>query len=205
MGSIHPFRRLRRGPPSKLPTPGFLRVRRPRKARLRPFFGFLALALMMGAGAYTIGLRQAPEVLRSLAGTGVTVVDGDSLRDGHENIRLLGIDAPELRQTCRDERGQPWPCGRVAHTQLQSLLARGEVRCTSSSHDRYGRTLATCSAGDVADVGEMQVRAGYAVDNSRALGTYRSAEAEARAARRGIWRGTFERPQDWRRSHPRAD
>jgi endonuclease YncB( thermonuclease family) len=34
-------------------------------------------------------------------------------------------------------------------------------------------------------------------------GGYQGAEAEARAAKRGIWAGDFERPQEHRRQHPR--
>ena len=158
----------------------------------------------MAAGAYHFGLYGDQREPRLLTGISVTAVDGDLLRAGSERIRLLDIDAPELHQTCLDETGRPWPCGRVAHGELQALLARGEFRCTAGTRDLYGRTLATCSAGNVADVGEAMVRAGYAVDFSRAFfGTYRAAEAEARAAHRGLWRGSFERPQDWRRSHPR--
>ena len=41
------------------------------------------------------------------------------------------------------------------------------------------------------------VRAGYAVNFME--GRYSGAEAEARSAKRGIWRGSFERPQEWRR------
>jgi hypothetical protein len=33
------------------------------------------------------------------------IIDGDSLRTGSEEIRPVGIDAPELRQTCRDGQG----------------------------------------------------------------------------------------------------
>ena len=33
----------------------------------------------------------------------------------------------------------------------------------------------------------------------------RGAEAEAQAAKRGIWRGTFQRPSDWRQANPRSD
>ena len=42
------------------------------------------------------------------------VSDGDSLRSGPLKIRLHGIDAPELKQTCADSTGAPWPCGRAA-------------------------------------------------------------------------------------------
>jgi endonuclease YncB( thermonuclease family) len=126
-----------------------------------------------------------------------TAIDGDSIRTANEEIRLIGIDAPELYQTCRDERGSEWACGREAHSFLRSLVSRGALTCTSNSTDRYGRKLAICSAGPIADVGEAMVRAGYAVNFME--GRYAAAEAEARSAKRGIWRGTFERPQEWRR------
>lgn len=131
-----------------------------------------------------------------------TAVDGDSLRAGNEQIRLLGIDAPEYRQTCRDERGREWACGRDARTHLQRLLSRGPAQCVPDGRDRYGRTLARCSAGDIPDLGEAMVRAGYAIDFMD--GGYGAAEAAARVDRRGIWRGDFQHPADWRRAHPRS-
>lgn len=124
-------------------------------------------------------------------------IDGDSLRSSTEEIRLIGIDAPELFQTCLDEHGRAWACGRAAHSFLQALISRGALTCTFNSTDRYGRKLATCSAGPIADVGEAMVRGGHAVNFMD--GRYDTAEAEARGAKRGIWRGSFERPQDWRR------
>lgn len=51
-----------------------------------------------------------------------TAIDGDSIRIANEEIRLVGIDAPELFQTCRDERGSEWTCGREAHSLLRSLV-----------------------------------------------------------------------------------
>lgn len=38
------------------------------------------------------------------------VIDGDTLAKGGERFRLLGIDAPELSQTCV-RGGESWPCG----------------------------------------------------------------------------------------------
>jgi endonuclease YncB( thermonuclease family) len=132
-----------------------------------------------------------------------TAIDGDSLRLGDREIRLLGIDAPELFQTCRNEQGGEWACGREARSQLSELLFRDMVDCVSKAKDRYGRTLATCSAGSVADIGEAMVRAGYAVNFMS--GGYQAAEAAARAEKRCIWRGAFERPQEWRRRNARSD
>jgi endonuclease YncB( thermonuclease family) len=128
-------------------------------------------------------------------------IDGDSLRSGSEDVRLHGIDAPELFQTCRDRSGREWACGREAHARLKALVERGPVHCAAVSRDRYGRTLARCSSGSVHDIGEAMVREGLAVDFMQ--GGYKAAEAEARADKRGIWSGAFERPQEYRRQHPR--
>jgi endonuclease YncB( thermonuclease family) len=132
-----------------------------------------------------------------------TAIDGDSLRLGDREIRLVGIDAPELFQTCRNEHGGEWACGREARSQLSEFLYRDMVNCVSKAKDRYGRTLATCSAGPVADIGEAMVRAGYAVNFMS--GGYQAAEAAARSEKRGIWRGAFEQPQEWRRRKARSD
>jgi endonuclease YncB( thermonuclease family) len=128
-------------------------------------------------------------------------IDGDSLRSASQDIRILGIDAPELSQTCLDRSGRHWACGREAGARLQALIASGPVHCSSGSRDRYGRALARCSAGSVNDIGETMVREGLAVDFMQ--GGYQAAEAEARAAMRGIWAGDFERPQEHRRQNPR--
>ena len=135
----------------------------------------------------------------------VKVVDGDSLKAGDEQIRLLGIDAPELRQNCRDAQGRGWQCGRAAKTRLAELVSKGDVACTSHGKDRYGRTLAVCSGGNIPDVGEVLVREGYAVNFALSFSGYPAAERDAQSARRGLWQGEFERPQDWRRRHPRAE
>ena len=70
--------------------------------------------------------------------------------------------------------------------------------------DRYGRTVAVCSAEGVADLGEAMVRQDYAIDLGGEAGNpYHDAEAQAQAAKSGILRGTFNRPSDWRQAHPR--
>jgi endonuclease YncB( thermonuclease family) len=56
----------------------------------------------------------------------------------------------------------------------------------------------------VPDLGGALVREGLAVNfGGRQEGPYVDAEMEAQAAKRGIWRGNFERPSDWREQHPR--
>lgn len=162
--------------------------------------GLLLLAGVCVVAATFSGRTKPSDAARSTS-TDVRVVDGDSLRIGDRNIRLVGIDAPERAQTCRDGRNREWACGTAATARLTELIARGPVTCTPKGHDRYGRTLAVCSSGAVTDLGQALVREGYAVNYTFDDDGYADAEAEARAAGRGLWQGAFERPQDWRRRH----
>ncbi|HXD47116.1 MAG TPA: thermonuclease family protein [Pseudolabrys sp.] len=142
----------------------------------------------------------APAVL-----TDVRAIDGDTLRAGAERIRLVGIDAPEKAQSCRDARGEAYACGLAAGERLAALVAQGPVACASHGRDRYGRTLATCSAGGVADIGRVMVREGYAVSFMDRDGRYLADESAARDQGLGLWRGAFERPADWRKRHRHPD
>ena len=137
-------------------------------------------------------------------GAKIVSVDGDSIRAANgAEYRLFGIDAPELHQTCSEANGTSWLCGRAAKAKLTTLLKGGNVNCAARATDRFGRVVAVCSAEGVPDLGEAMVRDGYAIDLGGAAGNpYRDAEAEAHTARRGIWRGTFERPSDWRQANP---
>jgi len=135
----------------------------------------------------------------------VISIDGDSLRAGDgEEYRIFGIDAPEGKQTCKETNGRTWLCGRAAKTKLTKLIKGGEVACTVKDTDRFGRNVAVCSAAGVPDIGEAMVREGYAIDLGRKTGfAYADAEREAREEKRGIWRGSFQRPAEWRQDNPR--
>lgn len=154
--------------------------------------GLLALIALAGA---VVSYRLGPA--RMLAGHAVAI-DGDSLRVAGEELRLEGIDAPEYRQTCRRQDGGEVPCGRAARDALARMLVQADPRCTVGRVDRYGRGLARCMIGAL-DVNATMVRDGHAV----AYGDYSREEAQARAARRGIWAHDFDRPADWRRRQGR--
>ena len=139
-------------------------------------------------------------------GAEIVSVDGDTIRAANgAEYRLFGIDAPELHQTCTEANGKTWLCGRAAKAKLTTLMKGGNVNCEARATDGFGRSVAVCSAGGVPDLGEAMMRDGYAIDLGGAAGNpYRDIEAEAQAAKRGIWRGSFERPSDWRQANPRA-
>ena len=126
----------------------------------------------------------------------ITVSDGDGFMAAGLRMRLHGIDAPELNQKCRDEKGRSWPCGKRARRRLIELLRSGKVEILLHGVDIYGRILITCFANG-RNVNATLVREGLAV--AYIDDCYKQEEAQARRERRGIWRGKFEMPQSWRR------
>jgi endonuclease YncB( thermonuclease family) len=144
------------------------------------------------------------ERLRLGPGGKIVVPDGDTLRMGDTEYRLYGIDAPELHQSCTAD-GKDWACGRAARDRLKALASGHEVACETRASDRFGRSVAVCGTEQVPDFGAALVREGLAVALGFARDSYGDAEAAAETAKRGIWRGTFERPSDWRQAHPRKD
>ncbi|ARQ02082.1 thermonuclease family protein [Pseudorhodoplanes sinuspersici] len=194
MGSVVPFRR-NPPPPARKAAP-----------RGRRLLGIpVSIVFIGGVIGAVVLLRPLIDPKPTAMTSPVTVIDGDSLRTGPETIRILNIDAPELHQSCRDEQGREWPCGRAARRRLAELTAKGDVACTSQGRDRFGRTLATCTAKGVDDIGAVMVREGLAVNFGGETGPYASIEDDARIAKRGLWRGSFERPQAWRDAHPRQN
>src|SRR5262245_43792216 len=124
------------------------------------------------------------------------ITDGDSLEIGATRVRLFGVDAVEGRQSCTRD-GRPWACGNEAARKLRSLIGDRTVTCTKRDVDSYGRIVAVCRSG-AADLAAEMVRSGLATAYRRYSSDYVDEENEARAARRGIWAGEFENPEDYR-------
>jgi endonuclease YncB( thermonuclease family) len=128
-----------------------------------------------------------------------SVIDGDTIDIHGTRIRLHGIDAPESGQPCTIN-GKAWPCGRRAAFALSDKIKGHTVECRPKDTDRYGRSVAVCRAnGD--DVSGWMVEQGWAVAYRRYSLDYVNEERHAANARRGIWQGEFEAPEDWRRNH----
>ena len=172
------------------------RRRRPARSRWR-LAGDVLLALALLFLVALIAARGLGVASRTLEGR-FTVVDGDSLMFGAERLRLEGIDAPEIGQTCR--RGdEDHDCGRAARDALRGLMLADGVSCRGGRLDAYQRLLVRCADGET-DINARMVETGWAV----AYGDYASDERAAREAGRGLWAGEFERPQAWRERQGRA-
>jgi micrococcal nuclease len=103
----------------------------------------------------TMGLALAGPASAS----GIRVIDGDTLEIDGGRIRILNIDAPEIRSyKCPEELS----LGLGAKFQLSFLVSRGKVTYEGYRLDKYHRLLAHVYV-DGKDVGQMLIDDGYAV------------------------------------------
>lgn len=151
--------------------------------------------------------RATASMPKALIGR-ATVIDGDTVAIHGEHVRINGIDALETRQACRNRLGTSWRCGKAAAEALDGFLsASSPLRCEYIDRDRYGRFVGNCVRAGGKDVAAWLVSNGHALDwPLYSNGTYANEQAEAEAAKTGIWSGTFEAPWDWRavRRNPAA-
>jgi endonuclease YncB( thermonuclease family) len=142
-----------------------------------------------------VGALAARSSSADLAGP-AKVIDGDTIVVAGERVRLHGIAAPELHQTCT-AYGQSLACGRTSAEWLREHLNGRQVECVGHARDRYQRLLAVCYVGGE-DQNERIVREGWALAYRRYSADYVQPEAEAKRAGAGIWRGEFTPPWEWR-------
>src|SRR3954451_150778 len=132
----------------------------------------------------------------------IVVTDGDKLELGPTSYRLDGVDAPEIDQTCLDQSSDVWPCGVAARDRLSAYIGNRAVACEDKGPDPVykHRRIGICSIeGEATTLNEWLVREGWAINfEPSAKGRFLSDEADARANRRGLWKGCFAEPRDLR-------
>ena len=165
----------------------------------RPAVRFAACALW--AAALLLAAPPAAAQMEFAPGDTVTGVgeaeEGDILSVGGRTLRLYGIDAPELGQTCRDRRGRSYDCGLAARTVLTRFLTGRTLACEVYAHTIDGLETGRCFAGTT-DIGGLMVSSGWAFSYRTFSHRYERAEAQAQAGRRGFWEGRAIRPWVWR-------
>ena len=131
----------------------------------------------------------------------VAVLDADTVDVGQVRVRLFGIDAPELAQSCTDATGADWPCGQWAAGQVTRLYQGQTADCAAIATDRYGRTVARCAARGL-DIGAIRVGTGIATAYRAYSGEYVAAEASGKAQHLCIWQGELQNPAAYRHGDP---
>jgi micrococcal nuclease len=139
----------------------------------------------------------------------IIVHDGDTLsvliNKKQEKVRMIGIDAPEIGQ-------KPW--GDEAKRHLEKIIntsgRKVKIEFDVEKTDQYGRILAYIRTTDGSMINLLMIRGGYAVlytvpPNVKYAEDFRKGQAEAREKGLGMWSegGLWEKPQDYRKEHPR--
>lgn len=134
---------------------------------------------------------------QTFTGQVVSIADGDTLTvlvDGNRQVkvRLAEIDAPEKKQ----------PFGTRSRQALGDLCFRKPAEIKTQTIDRYGRAVARVKCAG-RDANAEQVRAGMAwvYDQFVTDRSLYAVQAEAKAARRGLWADAAPvAPWEWRKS-----
>eukprot|EP01017_Pseudomicrothorax_dubius_P016089 TRINITY_DN1830_c0_g1_i1.p1 TRINITY_DN1830_c0_g1~~TRINITY_DN1830_c0_g1_i1.p1 ORF type:complete len:180 (+),score=32.09 TRINITY_DN1830_c0_g1_i1:510-1049(+) len=142
--------------------------------------------------------HRVPKVVH-IEASELRIVDGDTIKAGGQRIRLFGIDAPEMDQTCWDKRKREWPCGVRAKDFLVDFIQDKKLACEVEDVDRYKRLVATCRTEEGSDIAEALVKAGLAVPYTRYTKRYQEHAEDARESNQGIWSGGFEVPEQHRK------
>jgi micrococcal nuclease len=120
-----------------------------------------------------------------------------------ERIRLIGIDAPELKQ-------EPW--GRRAKRHLKKLISESNwvvnVEFDVEQRDKYGRLLCYLWDKNGRLINERMLEDGYAVlytlpPNVKYAERFTAAQKKAQSKNAGIWGkgGIKKSPEEWRKEH----
>lgn len=189
---------------------------------MKALFSFTALVCICGSTAFalnrTIGSKSQTSACSDFASPsmrcfkgGFKIVSGDMLylKDGAKTVKakLTGLDAfitglsGGKSQTCLDEKGISYDCGKKSKEHLESLLVKHpSILCAASSTASVkGESYAWvhCKAGSV-DLNEAMLKDGWAVStNLTAASKYSKDEEFAETHKNGAFAGSFSRPMEW--------
>lgn len=122
-----------------------------------------------------------------------------------ERVRLIGIDAPELKQ-------EPW--GRLSKRYLKKLISESDwvvsIEFDVERRDKYERLLGYVWDKKGQLINEKLLENGYAVlytipPNVKHVERLITAQKNAKMRKIGIWgkKGLKKSPSEWRKEHPR--
>ena len=134
------------------------------------------------------------------------VTDGDTIKINKKRIRLMGIDAPEKKQMCKKtwlaisfiSFKKDYPCGQISTNKLKRKIDNKSVICKYTDKDRYQRYIAECFI-EKTNINAWMVRNGQAVAYKKYSKKYVRDEVYAKENKLGLWKGSFVRPEKWRK------
>lgn len=156
--------------------------------RMKRFFHILIVFLFWSSSSHA--------ETRTVTVVNAIALSGDTIQIGQQKMKLWGIDAPELQQSCTNNF-QEYQCGQMARYALQMAVAKGKLNCGIMGQDDMGQDIAKCSVGKL-DLSDLMVQSGWALDAPDSNGYYARIQQTARQKGNGVWRGPFTKPWDWR-------
>ena len=129
----------------------------------------------------------------------IKIIDGDTINLNGEKIRFIGIDTPELKQTC-NKNNEVILCGVEARKLLIEKIGNNKVKCKKEGTDQYKRTLAECFVNDIS-LSSYLVRNGYAFAYRKYSKKYVEDEDYAKKNNLGMWSMKFEYPWNYRKKN----
>jgi len=134
-----------------------------------------------------------------ITGKRPNVLSADTLELVGLRVRLYGIDAPELGQTCR-VGSEIWNCGNDARWAAIDRIGNNWVACVGQGVDADGTLAAVCYLGGVGgpELNGWLVAHGWALAYRPESRAYLGQEEAAQRAGKGLWRGEFVAPWIWR-------
>jgi endonuclease YncB( thermonuclease family) len=150
----------------------------------------------------TVLLAATALLATPVRAAGPIVRDANTIQLGDVTYRLDGVDAPELDQVCIDDHADPWSCGVDARDQLTRLVGGHSIHCDDLGPDkaRRKRHLGLCSVeGETVSLNQQLIRLGFAMNyQPSAKSQFDKDQAAAKDDRKGIWKGCFVAPQEFR-------
>lgn len=119
------------------------------------------------------------------------VTSGNEIVVGKKTVRLFGISAPDLKETC-EVNDASIKCGVVAWAELIKLADGQAVSCDREEVPKEAAgadksiELATCYIGET-DLNEAMVRSGWANAVREHTDRYEVDETDAKESGRGMW------------------
>jgi len=131
-----------------------------------------------------------------------SVRDGGTIDVGGITYRLSGIDVPAFDQLCIDDHADSWACGVDSRDQLAKLIGDRDVHCDDLGPDAVYKKwrLGLCTVdGQSTSLNQLLVKQGLALNfDASGRGRFVDDEADAKSNRRGLWKGCFLAPQEFR-------
>jgi len=164
------------------------RMRLSVRSRLPAIRFFLAGAfLIFAAGAFE---RTASA---EISGKEARIISADSFELAGRVVRLYGVRGPSPEAVCPIGQ-ETWACGQEARWAARNRLGRHWVVCIEQAPATGPEAVAVCHLGGVGgpELNSWLVEKGWVLADPSRPQSYQAAQAAARTAGQGLWRGGFD-------------